>query len=320
MEDSDCPPWIDPGNAFRIVVKVEKYKADAEYAMLDMAEQQHVVWVDLSTGYNLEKFVTDMKSKIIWGPSQTLAVWSVDTDCNAEWKVRKNAHFEKMIQTRLHDRLANVVVEVVSKDGYQNLLWARSKFSPDIKCDYINNNLAECWNAWIKEYKDLPLHCMVDAIREKGVIMFEKRRRISRALHGVILPAVIHQLNASSKGIGHLKVTKGLPDQAEVTEVYKDEEVRRHVVYLNEQNCTCREWQVTGKPCPHALAVITSDRQPQYEKYVDMAYSVQRFRQAYDAGWPNITDRSQWPEVNKGFKIYPPVGKKRGPGRQRKNR
>jgi len=26
---------------------------------------------------------------------------------------------------------------------HHNLLWARSKFSPDIKCDYINNNLAE---------------------------------------------------------------------------------------------------------------------------------------------------------------------------------
>ncbi|CAO2167947.1 unnamed protein product [Urochloa humidicola] len=122
-----------------------------------------------------------------------------------------------------------------------NLLWARSKFSPDIKCDYINNNLAECWNAWIKEFKDLPLHCMVDAIREKGVILFEKRWRISRALNGVILPAVIHQLNAASKGLGHLKVTKGQPDQAEVTEIYKDEEVRRHVVYLNDQMCTCGE-------------------------------------------------------------------------------
>jgi len=75
---------------------------------------------------------------------------------------------------------------------HHNLLWARSKFSTDIKCDYINNNLAECWKSWIKEFKDLPLHCMVDAIREKGVIMFKKRRRISRALHGVILPAVIH--------------------------------------------------------------------------------------------------------------------------------
>lgn len=90
---------------------------------------------------------------------------------------------------------------------------------------------------------------MVDAIREKGVIMMAKRRRISRALHGVILPVVIHQLNAGSKGLGHLKVTKGLPDQAEVTEIYKDEEVRSHVVYLKDHMCTCREWQVTGKSC-----------------------------------------------------------------------
>src|SRR5688572_29213797 len=125
---------------------------------------------------------------------------------------------------------------------------------------------------------------MVDAIREKGVVMFERRRRIGRALNGVILTAVVHQLNATSKGIGHLKVTKGLPHQAEVIEIYKDEEVRRHVVYLNEQSCTCKEWQVTGKPCPHALAVITTVRQSNYDKFVDMAYSVQRFRQAYDAG------------------------------------
>jgi len=27
---------------------------------------------------------------------------------------------------------------------HHKLLWARSKFSADIKCDYINNNLAEC--------------------------------------------------------------------------------------------------------------------------------------------------------------------------------
>jgi hypothetical protein len=116
-----------------------------------------------------------------------------------------------------------------------NKLWARSKFSTEVKCDYINNNLAKSWNACIKEFKDLPVHCMVDAMREKGVVLFEKRERISRALNGVILPAVVHQLNAASKGLKHLKVTKGIPGQAEVTEIYKDQEVRRHVVYLNEK-------------------------------------------------------------------------------------
>jgi hypothetical protein len=190
-------------------------------------------------------------------------------------------------------------------EDHHNLLWARSKFSPDIKCDYINNNLAESWNAWIKEFKNLPLHYMVDAIREKGVVMFEKRHRIARALHGVILPAVIHQLNASTKGLSHLRVTKGRPDRAEVTESYKDEEVRRHVVHLVENKCSCRHWHVTGKPCPHALAVLTTERQPVWDNYVDMAYSVQRFRQAYEIGWPNITGHKltktstyshQWPE------------------------
>jgi hypothetical protein len=87
---------------------------------------------------------------------------------------------------------------------HDNLLWARSKFSPDIKCDYINNNLAEYWNAWIKDLKDLPLHSLADAIRIKTMVLFEKRRKISEALAGCILPAVIHQLNATSKGLDYL--------------------------------------------------------------------------------------------------------------------
>ncbi|WVZ82562.1 hypothetical protein U9M48_029816, partial [Paspalum notatum var. saurae] len=191
------------------------------------------------------------------------------------------------------------------------LLWARSKFSTDIKVDYIHNNLAECWNGWIKELKDLPVHCMVDAIREKEVILFEKRRRISMALHGHILLAIVHQLNAASKGLGHLRVTKGHPDHAELEGMW--------YTSIN-MSARAREWQVTGKPCPHALAVITSARGHDMEQYVDNVYSVQKFRAAYAGLVPNITDRNQWPVVEKDFKLFPPHGKKRGLGRQRKNR
>lgn len=83
-----------------------------------MGEQWHDLWIDRCNGYHLNSFVTDMVGKIIWGPSQTLAVWVVDTDDGAEWKIRRNEHFEKMIRSRFHDRLANVVVEVVEK-GYR---------------------------------------------------------------------------------------------------------------------------------------------------------------------------------------------------------
>jgi hypothetical protein len=74
------------------------------------------------------------------------------------------------------------------------------------------------------------------------MVLFEKRRKISVALYGDILLAVIHQLNATSKGLDYLHVTKGNPSEAEVTVLYKGEEIRRHVVYLDLQECTCREW------------------------------------------------------------------------------
>lgn len=203
---------------------------------------------------------------------------------------------------------------------YHNLLWSRCKFSCEIKCDYITNNLAESWNNWIKDYKDLPVDALADAIREKTLLLFEKRRRIAQRLPGVILPVVVHQLNAASKGLGHLKVVKGGDESAEVTELYKDVEVIRHVVYLDRKECTCLEWQMTGKPCAHALAMITTQRKPQMEKYVDMAYSVQKLQRAYQGVIPHITDKNQWPQVDKGFKLLPPLCKKRGVGRQRKNR
>jgi len=74
--------------------------------------------------------------------------------------------------------------------------------------------MAESWNAWIKEHKDLPVHCLADAIREKALTLFAKRRKIANALSPGILPTVIHQLNAGSRGLGHLKVTKGHPEEA----------------------------------------------------------------------------------------------------------
>ena len=66
--------------------------------MLDMAEQWHDLWIDVNSGYKFDDFMNDMSSKIIWGPSQTVAVWSVDTDSATEWRPRKDEHFEKMIK------------------------------------------------------------------------------------------------------------------------------------------------------------------------------------------------------------------------------
>jgi MULE transposase domain len=38
---------------------------------------------------------------------------------------------------------------------YHKQLWSRSMFSKTSKCDYVTNNISECFNAWIKDLKDL---------------------------------------------------------------------------------------------------------------------------------------------------------------------
>jgi len=84
---------IDPGSAFRLVVKVAKYVADGEYGLVEMAEQQHDLWLDRNSQYSLAQFHEQLASKIIWGSSQTLSVWVLDQDTWSEWKIRRDEHF-----------------------------------------------------------------------------------------------------------------------------------------------------------------------------------------------------------------------------------
>lgn len=80
-----------------------------------MEQQQFKWWVDASGGYNLDKFLHDLASRVIQGPSQEISVWGVDQDNSAEFKVSTNADLEEMINGRLHNQCLNLYVEVIDK-------------------------------------------------------------------------------------------------------------------------------------------------------------------------------------------------------------
>jgi len=151
------------------------------------------------------------------------------------------------------------------------------------------------------------------------MILWNKRRRIAEKLHGKILPAVLHQLKMKTRGLGHLYVVKA---DSLVAEVWDSTTTHnRHVVkpYLNE--CTCLEWQHTGKPCQHALALITAQQalDVKLEDFVHEYYSVQRFKNAYYTIIEPLPDRTHWPNVDLPFVVGAPLDKKTA-GRYRKLR
>jgi hypothetical protein len=175
----------------------------------------------------------------------------------------------------------------------------------------VINNVAKVFNDWIKDIKYLPIVELVDKLREMITVLFYKRRRIGERLYGRILPAVLQILSARTRGLGHLSVIKGDNYAAEVW----DNCNHRFAVKAYKHECSCLEWQHTGKPCQHALSLIAAQHiRKAMEDIVHEYYYVEKFRNAYARLIEPLPDKSKWPTVD-----LPNVVGAPSVGRQRKN-
>ncbi|XP_062208956.1 uncharacterized protein LOC133910651 [Phragmites australis] len=209
----------------------------------------------------------------------------------------------------------NEYTELVAKDrpdAIQYLqenhkqLWSRSMFLDLSKVEYVNNNLAESFNSWIRKIKDYPLVELLDTLRTMIMVKLANRYKIAINLQGEILPHVIKELNKKSKGL-HYTVEFASQYAAQVSGMTKGNKVWRVVVNLLEATCTCRQWQLSGKPCSHTLAVIFSDPSLNLEDFVSVYYSTNFFRATYSGVLPPMTDKSSWHKVDIGFHMLPPI-------------
>ncbi|XP_066320176.1 uncharacterized protein [Miscanthus floridulus] len=182
-------------------------------------------------------------------------------------------------------------------------IWTRSQFGTYCKVDYVTNNLAECFNNWIKKFKGLNLDDLMDKIRQLIMDKWDVRRTISRKIEGIILPHIIKNLKEQSRNLD-MDVQRSGDILAEVS--VKGGSGYKCVVNLDERTCHCRKWQVSEIPCKHAIAFITSLWEP-LEKHVDMYYSVQKFRAAYEILIPAMPDKFQWPQSDHGYFMHPPL-------------
>ena len=78
--------------------------------------------------------------------------------------------------------------------------WSISKFSIGCKVDYVNN-ISECFNNWIKDYKDLQVAYLMHKIREKIMQKIYTRQDIANRMEGRILGSVLDELNMKRRGL-----------------------------------------------------------------------------------------------------------------------
>ncbi|KAE8778320.1 hypothetical protein D1007_48752 [Hordeum vulgare] len=130
------------------------------------------------------------------------------------------------------------------------------------------------------------------------------------------LPAVVQQVVNRSRGLTHLCVEKSSLWGAELGDKKTG---RRHVVNTELHDCSCLEWQATGKPCDHVILFLAGQPKINMHPYLHEDYSVAKFRAAYATPIPPLTDQEHWPEVPLEYSMCPPLTKRKA-GRPKQSR
>jgi hypothetical protein len=119
---------------------------------------------------------------------------------------------------------------------------------------------------------------------------------------------VVQQIVNRSRNLTHLSVEKFSLWGAEVRDIKTG---RRHVVNIEEHECTCIEWKHTRKPCEHAILFMASKPKLNMHPYLHEYYSVAKFKAAYATPVQPLTYQSQWPKVEVDFSLCPSQTKRK---------
>jgi len=155
-------------------------------------------------------------------------------------------------------------------------IWARTFFDIAPKCDLIKNNLCECFNSYIIKARDKPIITMLDMIRKKLMRRYQKKRQGIMEYIGEWCPKILAKLEECGKDAGECTAQYAGEGLFEV-ECSKG----TFVVDLMHRTCGCRQWDMTGIPCPHAIsAILYHAAEP--EQYLHRYYSVESYKKAYN--------------------------------------
>ncbi|XP_039119936.1 uncharacterized protein LOC120256291 [Dioscorea cayenensis subsp. rotundata] len=137
------------------------------------------------------------------------------------------------------------------------------------------SNVAESFNAWIKEARHLPVCNMVDAIRFKMMNLMYKRRENSMKWEIHLCPEIHKKIEKTIEESRCLVIGRSDGDIFEVVDKQGNH------VDLRSRTCSCRRWDVYGLPCNHACcAILQTD--VNIHCYMEGYYTVALYKEAYE--------------------------------------
>lgn len=133
--------------------------------------------------------------------------------------------------------------------------WARSHFDPSTKCENVTNNITESFNKWILKARDMPIVNAVMYIQDLWMTTRWERKRDSADWDDEdCVPRVKEWVvDVCEKKLHPWKVRGADGIKWNVVGDWTS-----YLVDLKEMTCNCQQWDHTGIPCVHAIAVLVN--------------------------------------------------------------
>ncbi|KAH0745849.1 hypothetical protein KY285_007506 [Solanum tuberosum] len=177
--------------------------------------------------------------------------------------------------------------------------WSRSHFSPLPKCDILLNNQCEVFNKFILDARDKPIIKLLETIRHLLMTRINSNREKAEKWNlGDICPTIKKKLTKIMEDAATY-----IPKKSNMWnyEVIGPVESDIWVVDLYNRTCSCRQWELSGIPCKHAISSIWL-KNDEVLNYVYDCYKVETYQKIYEVpilpmNGPDLWLKSQNPPL-----------------------
>lgn len=192
-------------------------------------------------------------------------------------------------------------------DALDPKTWVRA-FQSDIpKCDILLNNNCEVFNKYILDARELPCLAMLIKIKDQLMTRHYNKRKEANGWPGPLCPKIQKKLDKHIEWSNNSFVEGSGDGLFKVGEILNSTPTD-YIVDLSHQTCTCKRWEKSGIPCPHAISCMRAEDWNPAE-HVHKCYSVERYKATYAHIVCPCKDKTEWAKMN-GPPILPPEYKK----------
>ncbi|CAK8574527.1 unnamed protein product [Lathyrus sativus] len=195
--------------------------------------------------------------------------------------------------------------------------WALAYFE-GTRYGHLSSNIEE-FNKWILEFRELPIIQVIERIHSKLKTEFDDRCLKSSSWCSVLAPSAERRM---VEAINHASTYQVLrSDEVEFEVISAD---RSDIVNIGSHSCSCRDWQLYGIPCSHAVAALISCRKDIYA-YTAKCFTAASYRDTYAEVLHPIPEKIEWRKTDESsldndIVVVRPPKFRRPPGRPEKKR